>query len=554
MSTTLNQNNVFANYDDDVWFDAPEELFEDALESHDDDMVRWNELHAYVPNPEKNHYPELPTIVLQQKISAFYYREPAPFEEHDPNLQNLFRIEEALGTLQKNHSKAMKKEDRKFNSILSRFDEAIDQACGPENTRTDADLKEVRVWYTRRLNEVTRTQELLEREYMVEFKELEMQVIAIENEWHAHQKSLAEHREIIADRLVTEDRARWGLRRQKRLEHLNYGMQDVANEQYLKIQELEYEVEQLQQDNHKYSFITHQIILHGGGKMFAEANNIYAHHQKIYQRNKVLDFDANNRENEYFMMPNGQQQWADYNSYYNEVEYEGEEGRWYALYSRDHNKRAFAEMKYHLDMKKIILDEAEQRANPMWENHDSVQNWMAQIPNFFEGINVSSSGANDMFNESHPKKRAFSDYSEDEEINGQQGRKRLRPISVIPRTPTPPCMLGQTCQENSNDSQKSWEEPGYFGHDGLYYGHDGQYYGYGIHDNLRYIPDPSALSGNIRQRPIYIDSNNGGPPLRRSTPPPHRRRHKVTSRNKSRNPKSSVRRRYGTTPEHYYWN
>ncbi|KAF7875262.1 hypothetical protein EAF04_002434 [Stromatinia cepivora] len=554
MSTSFNPNNVFANYDDDVWFDAPEELFEDALESHDDDMVKWSELHAYVPNPEKNHYPELPTIVLQQKISALNYREQAAFEENDPNLQKLFRINEALGTLQNNHSNAMEMEEKRFNSILSRFDEAIDQTYGSEHILPDADLKKVRVWYTRRLNEITRTQELLEREYMVEFKELEMQVIAIENEWHAHQKSLAEHREIIVDRLVTEDRARWGLRRQKRLEHLNYGMQDVTNEQYHKIQELEYEVEQLQTDNHKYSFIHNQIIFQGEGQMLAEASNVYAHHQAIYQRSEVPDFEANARDNESFMIPNGQEQWADYNSYHNEVEYEGEEGRFYALYSRDLNKRIFAGKKYHLDMEKRLLDGSEQRVDPFWENYDFVQNWMGQIPNPFEGVNVNSSGANGMFDEGHSKKRAFNDYTDDEEIDEQQGRKRLRPISMICRTPTPPTMLAEACQGNSNDSQKSWEEPGYCGL-------DGQYYGAGYddrHDLREHIPNPSALSGNIWQGPIYINSNNGGPLLRRITPPPHRRRlhppTKLASRNKSRKPRSPIRRCYGTTPKQWCWN
>ncbi|CAD6439253.1 24f51c89-815a-4819-8bc6-c2bbab504f4d [Sclerotinia trifoliorum] len=525
MSTTLNLNNTSTNGDDDVWFDAPEELFEDALESHDDDMLRWKELHAYVPNPEKGHNPELPTIALQKKISAFYYQEQTPFEEHDPNLQEIFRIEEALGTLQTNHSNAIEKEDRKFISILSRFDKAINQASRPENPRTDADLKKVRHWYTTRLNEITRTQELLEREYLVEYKGLEMQFIAIENEWHANQKSLAEHNEMIADHLVMEDRVRWGLRRQKQLEHLNYEMQDLSNEQCLKIQELEFEAKKLQQENYKNSFITQQIIIQGEGQILVEASNIYARYQQIYQPVRLPDFEVYARQDGIVMMPDGQQQWVDYNSYYNEVEYEGDEGRFYALYSRDQNKRAFAHKKFTLDIKKRFSDEAEQAANPLQDNHDFIQNWMVPIPNPLE-FTQNSSAANDISGESHSGKRAFGDYAEDEEVEGHGGRKRLRPISVIPRSPSPPCMLAQTCQKDPNGSQKSWEEPGYLGHDGNYYGpgyqyynHDGQYFFY-----PEYVPDPPTPLGEVQETPIYIDTNNGGPPLRRSTPPPRPRR------------------------------
>ncbi|EDN98396.1 predicted protein [Sclerotinia sclerotiorum 1980 UF-70] len=530
MSTTINPNNTSADNDDD-------------------------ELHTYVSNPEKNHNPELPAIVLQQKISAFYYQEQTPFEEHDPNLQELFRIEEALGNLQTNHSNAIKEEDRKFISILSRFDEAINQASRPENRRTDADLKKVRIWYTSRLNEITRTQGLLEREYMVEFKGLEMQFIAIENKWHANQKSLAEHSEIIADRLVMEDRVRWGLRKQKRLENLNYGMQDLSNEQQLRIQELEHEIKKLQQENYKHSFITQQIILQGEGQMIVEASNIYARYQQIYQPNRVQEFQAYSGEDGIVMIPNGQQQWADYNSYHNEVEYEGAEGRFYALYSRDQNKRAFAEKKFSLDIKKRFSDEAEQTANPLVDNYDFIQNWMVPIPNPLEVIQ-NGSAANEMSEDSHSRKRAFGDYTEDEEADGQHGRKRLRSISVISRSPSPPCMLAQTGQENPNDSQKSWEEPGYLGHDGNYYGPDGQHIFNDKQENPEYVPDPPAQSSDIQQRLIYIESNNGGPLLRRSTPPPEPRRvrrlAKFAPREKARKQLRPVCPQWNTPTALYY--
>ncbi|ESZ90437.1 hypothetical protein SBOR_9180 [Sclerotinia borealis F-4128] len=465
MSIIFDSEKAFNNFDDDLWFDAPEELFMDALENQEDEIFDVIELHAYVANPEENHFPEIPTVVLQKRIEAFYSREPAPFEEDDPNLQKLFEIQEALQSLQYNHTHAMGIEDKRFQSIISRLDEATNRPYDPENIQTHADLKRERVLYARRLNEVTRTQELLEREYRVEMMELEKQAVAIGDAWDAHQKMLAEQQQKVAENLVIEDRIRLGILKQKHIEQYNLELQDIVTNQFNKIRELEDDYNEAREELNKGPFIYHPVSLKDEEQIHAEANDTHGQLQE-----SVPDSEASTWKIENVAVPSDQREPSEQNSYHHELQDEDDVGRLYALYSRDSKKRNFALAKFFIDLQKRHEDENEQRAHPAWEVHDFdfAQDWINSVPD-----NVHSPEASPVVDPAQSTKRTFSDYEKEEKVAEQQGRKRLRPVSLISRTPTPPVVTARALQKPRRSSQATDEDLGYYGYDGLYYAHDG---------------------------------------------------------------------------------
>ncbi|KAI9646458.1 hypothetical protein NHQ30_004450 [Ciborinia camelliae] len=534
MSVTSYSEDFFDEFDDsddDLWFDPSEEIFEDDLDGKIDEKFDMIKVHAYVANPEENHHPELPTVVLQRKIAAFYLREPAPFEEGDPNLQKLFKIEEALQKLQENHAHQIEMEDRKFKSVIFRFDKTANRPYNPEAPCTYAELKKERKTYARRLDEVMRVQELMEREYRVEVKELESCADAIMAEWEAHQKFLAQ----ISEGLRMEDRVRLGLLKQKRLLHYNFQMQEVITFQVNEMQLVMNEMEEMKEAKNQPPFVYHQVALEGEEQIIAEMGNNHGLPQENHQTGEALG-------PENVVVPNNQEESATHASYHREIEYEDDEGRLYALYSRDPMKRAFAKKKYHLDMEKRGLDHIKAMAAGDAYAGDKAfaRKWAQEVgyPGNHGITNISE--ASTVADPNVGVKRTFSDFNEGEELEEQQGRKRLRSISVISRTPSPPPMIARLEKPTNNSSLTACESLGYHGYDGQYYRPDGQ-----VQPQL--VPTPSVVSAEISETPIYIDNNNGGPPIRRWTPPSSRQSsqhpsNKQPSGNRSKQTTSADRR------------
>ncbi|TEY45834.1 hypothetical protein BOTCAL_0327g00140 [Botryotinia calthae] len=236
MSIYFQPRDVAAQTVEDIFFDAPEELFEDALETQDDEEIRCIDTHAYLANPEKDHYPDLPALFLRDDIQDFNSQDPAPFDVDDPEFEKLLLLEESLINLQEKYDSSMKKEDGKSKRIMALYEKVINRPYDPSRLRTLESLKKERTPYVRRLNEITRLQELMDREYLVEFTELKKQVVAIMDKYHEKQTSLA----AVPHKLVVEENVRWTLLKQKQLEYIHEKTKDLVSEQANQIRELEY--------------------------------------------------------------------------------------------------------------------------------------------------------------------------------------------------------------------------------------------------------------------------------------------------------------------------
>lgn len=152
-------------------------------------------------------------------------------------------IEECLINLQEHYERKMKKEDRRFSHVMALYKKVTDPSLDPSKMRTPEALKKERKLYTRCLNESTRYQKLLDREYLVEFNELKMEAGDIMDKWHSKQSSLA----AAPHKLIMEEHARWTLLRQKQMEYVHDKTKDLVDEQANRIRELEYALAVAQQ-------------------------------------------------------------------------------------------------------------------------------------------------------------------------------------------------------------------------------------------------------------------------------------------------------------------
>ncbi|KAF7957280.1 hypothetical protein EAE96_002867 [Botrytis aclada] len=243
MSTSLQSRDAAAQTVEDIFFDAPEDIFEDALEVQEDEEIRCIETHAYVWNPDKDHYPDCPSLRLQDEILSFNNLEPAPYDVDDPEYEIIRVIEDCLINLQYNYETKMRKLDSKFKDIMSLHDIAVNRPNDIWRKCTPEALEKGRKFYVRRLNEITRVQELMDREYLVEFTELKKDADEIMNKWHAKQSTLA----AVPHKLGVEEHVRWRLLKQKQLEYIHDKTKDLVNEQANRIRDLEHALAVAQQ-------------------------------------------------------------------------------------------------------------------------------------------------------------------------------------------------------------------------------------------------------------------------------------------------------------------
>ncbi|TGO47358.1 hypothetical protein BCON_0281g00030 [Botryotinia convoluta] len=304
MSTSFQPRDAAAQTVEDLWFDTPEELFKDALESQDDEEIRCIDTHAYLANPDKDHYPDLPALFLQDEIQNFNCREPAPYDVDDPEFEMLMVIEDCLINLQENYESRMKKEDSKFRSIMALYEKVINRAHDPSKMRTPEALKKERTLYVRRLNEITRLQKLMDREYLVEFTELKNEAVAIVNKWHSKQSSLA----AVPHKLVVEEHIRWTLLRQKQLEYVHDKTKDLVNEQANRIRELEYALAVAQQAPPATPYIYQITTSMTEEQVLADAYNMMRQQQMNHGVQNVVQLGAFLGQSDDVAVPNGQEQ------------------------------------------------------------------------------------------------------------------------------------------------------------------------------------------------------------------------------------------------------
>ncbi|KAF7885343.1 uncharacterized protein EAF01_011408 [Botrytis porri] len=270
MPTSPQPRDAAAQTDEDIFFDAPEELFEDALESQNGEEIKCIDKHAYLANPDKDHYPDLPAYSLQRDIEKFYLGKPAPFEVEDPEFAMLLGVEDCLINLQQTYEMKMKKEDSKFRRIMALYEKVTNRPHDPSRMLTPKARKKERTLYVRRLNEITRVQKLMDREYLVEFREIKKDAVAIMDRWHAKQSSLA----AVPHKLVVEEHIRWTLLRQKQLEYIHDKTKNLVNDQANQIRGLEYALAVAQQAAAATPFIYLKTSSMIQEQVLAEANNM----------------------------------------------------------------------------------------------------------------------------------------------------------------------------------------------------------------------------------------------------------------------------------------
>ncbi|KAF5875747.1 uncharacterized protein Bfra_011510 [Botrytis fragariae] len=313
MSTSLQLRDAAAQTDEDIFFDTPEELFEDALE---DQEVRCIETHPYLANPDKDHYPDLPTLFLRDEIQNFNYREPAPYDVDDSEYEMLMVIEDCLTNLQEQYERKMRKEDSCFRRIMTLYDEVINRPHDPSKILKREALNKERTLYFRRLKEITRIQALLDREYLVEFTELKNEAVAIIDKWHSKQSSLA----AVPQKLVVEEHIRWTLLRQKQLEYVHDKTKDLVNDQANRIRELEYALAVAQQAPAAAPFIYQTTTSMTQEGILADANNMTEEqvladaYKMMYQQRmdhvgqNIVQLNAHIAQVDDVVVPNGQEQ------------------------------------------------------------------------------------------------------------------------------------------------------------------------------------------------------------------------------------------------------
>ncbi|TGO21048.1 hypothetical protein BPAE_0246g00140 [Botrytis paeoniae] len=301
MSTSFQPRDAATQTVEDIFFDAPAEFFEDALENQE---VRCIETHPYLADPDKDHYPDLPTLFLRDEIQNFNCREPAPYDVDDPEYEMLMLIEDCFIDLQEHYEGKMKKEDSKFRRIMALYDKVINRPHDPSKMRTREALKKERTLYVRRLNEITRIQKLLDREYLVEFTELKNEAVAIMNKWHSKQSSLA----AVPHKLVVEEHIRWTLLRQKQLEYVHDKTKDLVNEQANRIRELEHVLAVAQQTPAATPYIYQKTTSMTQEQVLADAYKIMYQQRMNHGGQNVVQLNAYIAQSDDVAVPNEQEQ------------------------------------------------------------------------------------------------------------------------------------------------------------------------------------------------------------------------------------------------------
>ncbi|KAF7867097.1 uncharacterized protein EAF02_009883 [Botrytis sinoallii] len=296
MSTSSQPRDAAAQTVEDIFFDAAEEIFEDALENQE---LRYIEPHPYLADPDKNYYPDLPAISLRDEIQNFNSQEPAPYDEDDPEYETLAMVEDLLTELQEYHETRMKQEDSKYRRVMALYEKVINRAHDPSEMRTREAVMKERALYVRRLNEIARTQKLLNREYLVEFRELKMDGGAIMDKWHSRQSSLA----AVPHKLAVEEHVRWTMLRQKQLEYFHDKTKNLVNEQANRIRQLEYALARAQQapENTPYVYHTTTSVLADAYHMMYQ-QRVNHGVQNVVQPSAVLGLSDD------VAVPNGQEQ------------------------------------------------------------------------------------------------------------------------------------------------------------------------------------------------------------------------------------------------------
>ncbi|KAF7903915.1 hypothetical protein EAF00_001249 [Botryotinia globosa] len=301
MSASFQYRDASAQTVEDIFFDAPEELYEDALENQE---VQFLETHPYLANPDKNHYPDIPTEYLRDEIQNFNSHEPAPFQVSDPEYEMLMAIEECLINVQEYYEEKMKKEDRRFSHVMALYKKVTNHSLDPSKMRTPEALRKERKLYTRCLNESTRYQKLLDREYLVEFNELKMEAGEIMDKWNSRQISLV----AVPHKLLVEEHARWTLLRQKQMEYVHDKTKNVVNEQAKRIRELECALSVAQQKPAAMPYIYNYTSDMTQAEVMADA------YQMMYQQHgnhgvqNVVQPTGYLAQSDNIAVPNGQEQ------------------------------------------------------------------------------------------------------------------------------------------------------------------------------------------------------------------------------------------------------
>ncbi|KAF7926056.1 uncharacterized protein EAE97_010356 [Botrytis byssoidea] len=301
MSTSFQYRDAGAQTVEDIFFDAPEELYEDALENQE---VQCVETHPYLANPDKNHYPDLPTEYLRDEIQTFNSYEPAPFQVSDPEYEMLEVIEECLINVQEHYEEKMKKEDRRFSHVMALYKEVISRSLDPSEMRTLEALRKERKLYTRCLNESTRYQRLLDREYLVEFNELKMEAGDIMDKWNSRQISLV----AVPHKLLVEEHARWTLLRQKQMEYVHDKTKNVVKEQAKRIRELEYALSVAQQKPAATPYIYHETIGMTQAEVMVDAYQMMYQQQGNHGVQNVVQPSGYLAQSDNIAAPNEQEQ------------------------------------------------------------------------------------------------------------------------------------------------------------------------------------------------------------------------------------------------------
>ncbi|TGO63335.1 hypothetical protein BOTNAR_0101g00070 [Botryotinia narcissicola] len=281
MSTSFQYRDAGAQTVEDIFFDAPEELYEDALENQE---VQCLETHPYLADPDKNHYPDPPTEYLRDEIQTFNSYEPAPFQVSDPEYEMLMVIEECLINVQEHYEEKMKKEDRRFSHVMALYKKVNNRSLGPTKMRTPEALRKERKLYTRCLNESTRYQRLLDREYLVGFNELKMEAGEIMDKWNSRQIS------------------------QKQMEYVHDKTKNVVNEQAKRIRELEYALSVAQQKPAATPYIYHETSGMTQAEVMADAYQMMYQQQGNHGVQNVVQPSGYLAQSDNIAAPNGQEQ------------------------------------------------------------------------------------------------------------------------------------------------------------------------------------------------------------------------------------------------------
>ncbi|TGO40567.1 hypothetical protein BHYA_0035g00410 [Botrytis hyacinthi] len=269
MPTSFQSRDAGAQTVEDIFFDAPEELYEDALENQEVDYV-----------------------------------EPAPFHVNDPEYEMLMVIEECLINVQEHYEKKMKKEDHRFSHVMALYDKFTNRPLDPSKMGTPEALRKERKLYTRCLNESTRYQKLLDREYLVGFNELKMEAGDIMDKWNSKQISLA----AVPHKLVVEEHARWTLLRQKQMEFVHDKTKDLVNEQANRIRELEYALSVAQQRPAATPYFYHETSGMTQAEVMAGAYQMMYQQQVNHGVQNVVQPSAYLAQSDNIAVLNGQEQ------------------------------------------------------------------------------------------------------------------------------------------------------------------------------------------------------------------------------------------------------